>query len=193
MYRRIGVDEVGRGPVAGPVAVGVVAVPPSFEWSQLPPVKDSKQMTARARERVYARVHEVPDIQYAVSFVSAQSIDAYGIVPAITSALSEALSRVAHNPALCEVLLDGGLRAPALFTHQTTIIRGDASEPVIALASVLAKVERDRYMVALGAQYPLYGFEKHMGYGTKAHYQALATHGLSPEHRRTFLKKIAKV
>ena len=192
MLFRVGIDEVGRGPVAGPVSVGVVVVPFDFEWSQIPGVRDSKQVSAKVRERIYALAKEHPSIVYVVESVSASSIDRGGIVPAIQHALNSALARLRLNPDTCELLLDGGLRAPAEFLNQKTIIRGDASEPVIALASIMAKVERDALLVRLADEYPGYGFEVHKGYGTKAHYQALEKYGLSKEHRRTFLKKIAQ-
>jgi ribonuclease HII len=182
----VGVDEVGRGPIAGPVAVGVVAVPIGFDWSRIPDIKDSKKMTEKAREKVYEQTRD-HGVLFTVQYSTSELIDDIGIVSAITRALERGLEALHIEPALCEVRLDGGLAAPAAYTRQTTIIRGDASEPVIGLASIVAKVERDRLMVEMSKQYPHYGFEKHKGYGTKLHYDALKRHGLTVMHRRSFI------
>ena len=184
----MGIDEVGRGPIAGPVAVGVVVVPADFDWSLIPGIKDSKKMTEKARERVHAHAQTIKDMRYAVAFSSSQMIDSYGIVPAIRAAISDALDTLELVGEECRVLLDGGLKAPGQFTQQTTIIRGDASEHIIGLASIMAKVERDRLMHELAREYPGYGLEKHKGYGTQAHYDALKLRGLSVIHRSTFFR-----
>lgn len=195
----VGVDEVGRGPLAGPVAVCVFCIPqkPRHPVSRLGAdffasgvVRDSKKMTAKMREKIFksiSRKKASGHISCAVAFVSASFIDRAGISCAIRTALRSAL-RVLHIFAReCRVLLDGGLKAPAEFTRQKTIIKGDEKEAVIALASIVAKVSRDRKMCAFAKKYPQYGFEKHKGYGTREHYAALQKHGPCPIHRKTFL------
>ncbi len=182
----VGVDEVGRGPIAGPVAVGAVAIPNNFDWSTIVGVRDSKKMSHEARVRVYRRAQEL-GVLYAVGFSSVEMIDTEGIVPAIQNSLRLALGELALDPSMCDVRLDGGLKAPQEFKQQTTIIRGDASESSIGLASIMAKVERDFFMIEQSVAYPQYNFESHKGYGTKLHYAALKKHGLTPLHRRTFL------
>lgn len=187
----VGVDEAGRGPLAGPVAVGVVAVQKGFDWTQIPGVRDSKKMTPLQRERVYARLRALSQagaLRYAVSFASAQTIDRIGIVAAVGRALEQALQRLKVAPHVCSVLLDGSLKASAIWKKQKTIIRGDDSEPVISLASIAAKVERDRRMVRLAKKHQEYGFEVHKGYGTAVHIAAIKKHGLSLLHRATFCR-----
>lgn len=189
----VGIDEAGRGPLAGPVAVGAVIVPMDFDFSLVTGVRDSKKMTETAREAMYARIHELQEtgqLRYAVSFSAATIIDTEGIVPAIRSALGRCLEALEANPLECEIRLDGSLFAPPHFVSQTTIIRGDDSEPVISLASITAKVLRDRYMSDLAERYPAYGFEAHKGYGTAAHIQSIGRHGLSDIHRATFCSRL---
>lgn len=182
----IGVDEVGRGPVAGPVSVCAVAVPVGFDWKHIPGITDSKKMTEKSRAKVYLRAREL-GVHYAISHIDAEIIDTVGIVRCIRDALSQALSSLRLPPHECLVLLDGGLRAPKEYIHQKTIIRGDGSEYCIGLASILAKVERDALMTGYTVEYPVYGFEKHKGYGTAAHYKAISRFGLSKLHRRSFM------
>jgi len=187
----IGIDEAGRGPLAGPVAVGVVLFPKNFNWRLLRGLRDSKQLTALAREEWYARLlvlRREHNVQFAVSFSSARVIDARGIVPAVYAGISRALARLEANPKHCEVRLDGALRAPARFKRQQTIIRGDEKEPAIMLASVAAKVRRDRLMRRYAKKFPDYNFDIHKGYGTKAHRAAFKRLGPSPIHRHSFLR-----
>ena len=196
----IGIDEAGRGPLAGPVAVGVVAMRYS-DYNKLDlqkkGIRDSKKLSEKQRhewnEWMLSEVR-AKRMFSTVSLVSHTTIDAYGIVPAIKAGIENGLKRVTSHVDIvspsCQVLLDGGLRAPEEFTNQTTIIRGDEKEPIIALASIIAKVTRDTHMIALAKEYPEYGFDVHKGYGTVAHYQTIHTHGLTPIHRKTFLKKI---
>lgn len=195
----IGIDEVGRGPLAGPVAVCAVVVPIDFDWEQLPKVGDSKKMTSKKREAVFARaeiLRKNGQLDYCVASNSAATIDKKGIVTAINMALIQALATImkrgAFDPLQVQVKLDGGLRAPVSFVHQETIIKGDAKERVIGLASIIAKVTRDRHMERLGSDpaYTPYGFLKHKGYGTKTHREAVAINGLSLEHRASFCKNI---
>ncbi len=189
----IGIDEAGRGPLAGPVAVGAVAVPQDFDWASINGVRDSKKLSEKKRERIFERAREListSGLRYAVSTSSAAYIDAYGIVSAIKRALAEALSQLGADPHSSRVLLDGGLKAPAVYIHQKTIIRGDDSEAVISLASIMAKVTRDRLMRRLAAKYPLYDFDVHKGYGTRLHLQAIARCGLSDIHRVSFCTRL---
>lgn len=204
----IGIDEAGRGPLAGPVSVGVVLVLASFDWCLIPGVGDSKQMSEKNREAVYLRAVELQkdgQIVFLVKMVSAKIIDKKGIVLAIKSAIKNGLEDV--TDVLCNeksrdttpfdwssitVKLDGSLRAPVEFVNQETIIKGDSKEKVIGLASILAKVTRDRYMVKISTQseFENYNFARHKGYGTKVHRIAIGKFGLSSEHRATYCKNI---
>lgn len=201
----IGIDEAGRGPLAGPVAVGAVLMPLSLNsWEQWATLKDSKKLSPgkRARwfsylqgESIDASFDALPHfthLRFGVGMIDASTIDEKGIVVAIQSAMDTALTQLRVQ---CEqvisfedtmVLLDGGLHAPVDFIHQKTIIRGDENEPAIALASIAAKETRDAHMDALALQHPEYGFDAHKGYGTKRHIDALKTHGLSHLHRASF-------
>ncbi len=186
----VGVDEAGRGPLAGPVAVGVAVVPIDFDFSVFAGVKDSKQLSATQRVAWLGRMQAHEHVQYQTALVGNRHIDRYGITHAIRKAMSRALDRLALDPDACTVLLDGSLYAPSLYKHQTTIIKGDVTEQIISLASIAAKVRRDRYMVRLAQTYPEYGFEIHKGYGTRMHRERIIRHGISPIHRRSFLKNI---
>ncbi len=196
MHYLIGIDEAGRGPLAGPVAVGAAVVPQDFDWKLVGGAKDSKKMTPKAREFLYSKMtvlRENGELDFAVAFSSSSMIDQWGIVPAIKSALARCLSKLSEGSPLtsrCEILLDGGLCAPPEFANQRTIIRGDQSEPIISLASIVAKVERDRLMTRLAQKYPAYAFELHKGYGTAAHCAAIRAHGLSAIHRRSFCMRL---
>ncbi len=193
MRYQIGIDEAGRGPLAGPVAVGAVMVPMDFDWSQLEGVRDSKKLSERAREKIFESTRElerVAGLSFVVSTSSAAYIDTYGIVPAIKRALGEALARLNVEPSDCRVLLDGSLSAPVQYIYQETMIRGDDTEPIISLASILAKVMRDRLMKRLSPKYPAYDFHAHKGYGTASHVSAIARYGLSEMHRATFCSRL---
>lgn len=183
----IGIDEVGRGPLAGPVAVGAIAATPRM-LKKFRTIKESKQLSEMKREEwnKNMRASTASDLRLAVSMVSAKEIDRIGIAAAIRKALAASLKKLAINPSDCMVLLDGGLKAPLEYKNQKTIIRGDASETAIAMASVIAKVKRDRLMVSLDKKYPEYNFAQHKGYGTRAHMAALRKHGLSELHRASF-------
>jgi ribonuclease HII len=195
----LGVDEAGRGPLAGPVAVGVVAAPEGFDFlAAFPGLNDSKQLSEKKREAIFDALEAMYPymdtsalVQWRVEYSDAETIDQEGIVPAIRAALARAVRALMPEPGAGKVFLDGSLAAPAEYT-QETIIRGDATVPAIMLASVAAKVSRDRLMRKLAAEYPAYSFEVHKGYGTKAHYAALAAHGPCALHRRTFLRTFEK-
>jgi ribonuclease HII len=168
-------------------------VPEGFDVAkEFPGVADSKKLTEKKREAIFkmleARVAQ-GDLQYCVEFESAEVIDKEGIVPAIRKALARGLSNLAPKPEDVFIQLDGALRAPDMYA-QETIVGGDASVPLISLASIVAKVLRDRLMTQLAAEYPQYAFDKHKGYGTALHYERIKTHGSSPLHRRSFLKNL---
>lgn len=186
----IGVDEAGRGPLAGPVAVAAVIADHALDIAaEFPGVKDSKQISERKREALFALLEGRAtrgDLRYAVSFSDADRIDASGIARVIQNAVAEVVHALASEPDTARIMLDGSLKAPPAYP-QETIIDGDALVPIISLASIAAKVTRDRLMYDMEEQYPGYGFARHKGYGTKAHYAALARLGPSPIHRRTFL------
>ncbi len=190
MSQVIGVDEAGRGPLAGPVAVGAVIVPEGFDVArEFPGVADSKELSEKKREKLFemlkARVAQ-GDARFVVEYGEAREIDARGIALVVREAVSRAVNALAPDAALVEVLLDGALKAPSEYRQQT-IIGGDRLVPLISLASIAAKVSRDRLIVAVSERYPAYGFEKHKGYGTKAHYEAIRAHGLCAIHRRSFI------
>lgn len=186
----LGVDEAGRGPLAGPVSVGAVIVQQGFDVAtEFPGVADSKKLSEKKREALYAMLEArtaMGDVRFTVEFESALTIDTDGIAPAVRRAVARAVTKLAPDASLVRVQLDGSLRAPVEYA-QETIIGGDASIPLISLASIAAKVERDRLMCRLAEEYPQYGFETHKGYGTRAHYEALGEHGLCAIHRRTFI------
>ena len=186
----LGVDEAGRGPLAGPVAVGVVAVPDGFiVENEFPGVADSKKLSEKKREKIFEMLEmrvASGDVNFTVEFESAGVIDKEGIVFAVRRALARGVNKLAPDSALVKIQLDGALKAPPEYA-QETIINGDELIPLISLASIAAKVTRDRLMVELSKQYPEYSFEKHKGYGTRAHYAALLQYGPCVIHRRTFL------
>lgn len=188
----IGVDEAGRGPLAGPVSVGLVKVAADFDWDLIPGVNDSKKISEKKRDKIFDIVKELEKqglIEYSVQSVSAKSIDAKGIVPAIRRSIEAGIVKMALKPEECIIKLDGGLKAPEEFS-QETIIKGDSKEKVIGLASIMAKVTRDKYMEKIAGGYPKYGFAKHKGYGTKSHIEAIRKNGFSPEHRRSYCKNV---
>ncbi len=187
----VGIDEVGRGPIAGPVAVGACALLVPRKYGQFKNFKDSKQLSELSREAWFAKINAAEKagiLSYSVVFVSEKVIDTKGLSYAIRTALARALANLKLDPHSVKVLLDGGLKAPSEYADQTTLIKGDEKELAIALASIAAKVTRDRRMVRLSVKYPGYDLEKHKGYGTKNHYKALKNKGILPIHRRSFLK-----
>lgn len=185
--------------MAGPVAVGVIKLQTkSYKlkakngWFN--GLKDSKKLSERARDEWFAKIKRAEKdgwLQFAVAFGSARMIDKKGIVSAIQYSLRRALLKVGAKPRETLVLLDGGLKAPREYIYQKTIIKGDEKEPVIATASIVAKVSRDRLMKKISRKHPKYDFEKHKGYGTRGHYQKIKRHGLSILHRKSFLKTIS--
>jgi ribonuclease HII len=191
MQTIVGIDEAGRGPLAGPVSIACVAIHSQAVDEAFPIVRDSKKLSPKKREVWFEeiiRLQKEGALSYTVLLVDAQTIDTKGITHAIKKGIATVLGGV-DVPVDTHILLDGGLKAPKEFIHQKTIIRGDEQELSIALASVVAKVTRDRYMVKLAEEYPEYGFEIHKGYGTKTHMEAILKRGLSPIHRRTFCRR----
>ena len=186
----LGVDEAGRGPLAGPVAVGVVAVLEGFDVAAaFPGVADSKKLSEKKREKIFEMLEvrvAAGDVRFVVELEDNHVIDQEGIAVAVRRALTRGVNALTPDASLVRVLLDGSLKAPPEYA-QETIIGGDATVPLISLASIAAKVTRDRLMLKLALQYPEYGFDLHKGYGTKAHYEALRTHGLSATHRQSFI------
>jgi ribonuclease HII len=162
--------------------------------ARFPGLADSKLLAPKKREELFARARLAVasgDIRYAVAFEDAATIDAIGITAAVQKALDRCLALLAPLKAATHIYLDGLLHAPAAYS-QTTIIHGDALIPAISLASVIAKVSRDAVMDDLAREYPQYGFDRHKGYGTPAHYAALAAHGPTPLHRRSFLSRVSR-
>lgn len=177
-----GVDEAGRGPLAGPVCAAAVILP---EHLQIPGLNDSKKLTDKKRRELFPMIQEQA-IAYGIGLASEAEIDEINILQATFLAMRRALSQLSIRP---EIALIDGNRETDFGLPVKTVVKGDSLSANIAAASVLAKVTRDNIMVELAQQYPEYGFEIHKGYGTKAHYEALRTYGPSPIHRRSFLKK----
>jgi ribonuclease HII len=178
-----GVDEAGRGPLAGPVVAAVVILPDQADLpAQLYGVRDSKRMTPAQRRHARLRI-EVVAVAWAVGLAVAAEIDEVGIVPATRLAAQRALCALSRVPQ--HLLLDY-LFLPEVEIPQTSLIKGDCRSLSIAAASVLAKTTRDAYMSALEVEFPGYGFARHKGYGTLAHRQAIACLGLTSQHRRSF-------
>jgi ribonuclease HII len=186
----LGVDEAGRGPLAGPVAVGVVAVDEGYDiLAAFPGLNDSKKLSEKRREALFEKLQEeirAGNVRAAVTLSSAAMIDGKGIAYAIRNGVSKGVTKLLPKPEDGKVYLDGSLKAPLEYA-QETIIGGDGTVPAIMLASIAAKVTRDRYMKKIAVEYPAYGFAVHKGYGTKAHREAIQKHGVTPVHRRTFI------
>ena len=178
-----GVDEAGRGPLAGPVCAAAVILPRGLV---IPGLNDSKKLTERRREALYD-VITAQALAYGVAFASEREIDELNILQATYLAMNRAIAAMGTAPALA--LIDGNRNA-GIAVPSRCVVGGDGKCASIAAASVLAKVTRDRYMLELDARYPGHGFAKHKGYGTAAHYAALREKGPSEVHRRTFLKKM---
>ena len=177
-----GVDEAGRGPLAGPVCAAAVILPPNVE---IPGLNDSKKLSDKKRRELYPIIKEKA-IAYGIAFADHQEIDQINILQATYLAMERAIDQLSVKPDLA--LIDGN-RAKDFGIPVETVINGDSLSASIAAASVLAKVTRDDVMLQMAEEYPGYDFEIHKGYGTKAHYAALRAQGPSPIHRMTFLKK----
>lgn len=177
-----GVDEAGRGPLAGPVCAAAVILPRDAE---IPGLNDSKKLSDKKRRELYPLIQEKA-LAYGIGFASHEEIDEINILQATYLAMERALAALSITPE--QVLIDGN-RAKDFGLPVKTVVHGDSLSMNIAAASVLAKVTRDDLMLRMAQEYPQYSFEIHKGYGTKAHYEALRTYGPSPIHRNTFLKK----
>ena len=178
-----GVDEAGAGPLAGPVYAAAVILPRGLT---LPYLNDSKKVTPRRREILFDQIREQA-IAYAIAWADEKEIDEINILNARMLAMDRAIKML--NPAADFALIDGN-RNQGIELQNEMVVHGDARSASIAAASILAKVSRDRFMVELAEQYPQYAFEKHKGYGTKAHYDAIRKLGPCPIHRLTFLRKM---
>lgn len=178
-----GVDEAGRGPLAGPVYAAAVILPDGLENLG---INDSKKISEKKREQIFDII-TANAVAYGIGFATETEIDEINILNATFLAMKRAVENMGVAPDL--VLVDGN-RKPGTGYEELTIVKGDAKSISIAAASVLAKVSRDRYMRQLAEKYPEYEFEKHKGYGTKLHYEKIAQYGILPDHRRSFLKKI---
>lgn len=176
----VGIDEAGRGPLAGPVVVGAVILPPNFVLAGL---NDSKKLTAKARERLYAEITENPEIRWTSIAISPQEIDRLNILGATHSGMRTVVEQFSPRPA--HALIDG-LPVRNFPCPQTALVGGDGISLSIAAASIIAKVERDQIMLEIDRLYPEYGFAKHKGYPTREHFAKLRAHGPCPIHRRSF-------
>lgn len=178
-----GVDEAGRGPLAGPVCAAAVILPRDIEIAGL---NDSKKLTDKKRETLYDVICENA-LTYGIAFASVEEIESINILNAAMLAMNRAIEKLEPRPQLA--LIDGN-RNSAINIPSRCVIKGDAKCADIAAASILAKVTRDRYMLEMAEKYPEYHFEKHKGYGTKLHYEALREYGPSEIHRPSFLRKM---
>ena len=179
-----GVDEAGRGPLAGPVFAAAVILPPD---TIIEGVNDSKKLSEKKREALFDIIREKA-LAYGIAAADHNEIDDINILNATYLAMRRALEMLEPAPDL--IIVDGNRLPPELPAEGRTLVKGDALCHSIACASVLAKVSRDRFMLTMAEKYPEYRFDKHKGYGTAAHIAALREHGMCPIHRRSFLKKI---
>ena len=178
-----GVDEAGRGPLAGPVFAAAVILP---DGHIVEGVNDSKKLSEKKRDMLFDKIIE-ECVAYSIGTASEKEIDEINILQATYLAMKRAVDGLEIKPDY--VLVDGN-RMPPLDIDAETIVKGDGKSASIAAASIIAKVSRDRYMLELAKKYPQYEFEKHKGYGTKLHYEKIAEHGISDIHRKSFLKKV---
>lgn len=178
-----GVDEAGRGPLAGPVCAAAVILPRGLE---IPGLNDSKKLSEKKREALYDVIISSA-MAYGIAFADVEEIERLNILHATFLAMNRAIAQLSVRPELA--LIDGN-RNSDIEVPSRCIVKGDSRCADIAAASILAKVTRDRYMIKMAEQYPQYGFEQHKGYGTKQHYTALREHGASPIHRMSFLRKM---
>lgn len=179
-----GVDEAGRGPLAGPVFAAAVILPPD---TLIEGVNDSKKLSEKKRDALFDVICQKA-LAYGIAAADEAEIDEVNILNATYLAMRRAVAMLDPAPDL--IIVDGNRLPPELPAEGRTLIKGDALCHSIACASILAKVSRDRFMLAMAEKYPQYSFEKHKGYGTAAHIEALRQHGMCPIHRRSFLKKI---
>ncbi len=194
----VGIDEVGRGPLAGPVAVCAFCLKEEMLEDFVKEIfggkiRDSKKLTKKKREEIAEIITKKKKeglLDFKISTAEATVIDKYGINPSIKKSLEKSILGLGMDPKITLVFLDGGLKAPKEFVNQETIIKGDSSNALIAVASILAKVYRDTLMIKYAKEYTQYKFESNMGYGTKVHMDALREHGISPIHRVSYLSNL---
>ena len=177
-----GVDEAGRGPLAGPVCAAAVILPEGYE---IPGLNDSKQLSDKKRRELFPVIQEEA-LAYVIAMVDEKTIDEVNILNATFMAMKDAISQLSVRPDLA--LIDGN-RTTDFGVEAIPVVKGDARDASIAAASILAKVTRDMFMEKMDEQYPEYGFVVHKGYGTRRHYDAIREYGMCPIHRKTFLKK----
>ena len=183
-YKAIcGVDEAGRGPLAGPVCAAAVILPPDCVIEGL---NDSKKLSEKKREALFDVIKDKA-LAYSIAMASEKEIDEINILQATFLAMKRAVDSLSIKP---DYILVDGNRDPMFGTDTELVVKGDSLSASIAAASVLAKVTRDRFMLEIDKKYPQYQFSKHKGYGTKLHYEMIAEYGISDVHRRTFLKKL---
>ncbi len=183
-YKAIcGVDEAGRGPLAGPVCAAAVILPPDCVIEGL---NDSKKLSEKKREALFDVIKNEA-LAYSIAMASEKEIDEINILQATYLAMKSAVDSLSIKP---DYILVDGNRDPMFGTDTELVVKGDSLSASIAAASVLAKVTRDRFMLEIDKKYPQYQFSKHKGYGTKLHYEMIAEYGISDVHRRTFLKKL---
>ncbi len=205
----MGIDEAGRGPLAGPVSISAVMISydnyiklkkeiGSSKWllqSGLPPLKDSKKLTEGGREAWFKQIQKCKKcglLDFSNSMISACEIDSVGISKAIKKGIEKILKKFQKiAPDQLNILLDGSLHAPLIYQNQKTIIKGDELETIISLASIISKVKRDRKMIEMDKKFTQYNFKKHKGYGTKEHLDLIKKYGLSEIHRKSFCKNIS--
>lgn len=178
-----GVDEAGRGPLAGPVYAAAVILPTGLE---IPGLNDSKKLSEKKREELFDIITNVA-VSYSVGIATEKEIDEINILNATFLAMKRAINGLEICPDYA--IIDGN-RAPNSGIYEETVVKGDGKVMSVAAASVIAKVSRDRFMLKMAEEYPQYQFEKHKGYGTKLHYEMLEKYGISPIHRKSFLKKL---
>ncbi|MCP5535460.1 MAG: ribonuclease HII [Akkermansiaceae bacterium] len=179
-HRVAGIDEAGRGPLAGPVAAAAVILPEEFTHELL---DDSKKLSEKKREQLYDEITGCDDISWALSYGDVGEIDSINILKSTHAAMARAAQALRPLPDFC--LIDG-LQVPGFPIASQGIVKGDSKSLSIAAASIIAKVSRDRLMLEYAGKYPEYGFERHKGYGTKLHLEALRKHGPCPIHRKSF-------
>ncbi|MGM9670372.1 MAG: ribonuclease HII [Oscillospiraceae bacterium] len=178
-----GVDEAGRGPLAGPVCAAAVMLPRNLV---IPGLNDSKKLSPKKRDALYDAIL-AQAVSYGIAFATVEEIEKWNILGATFLAMNRAIEQLSEPPALA--LIDGN-RNSGIHGNSQCVVGGDGKCAEIAAASILAKVTRDRYMLQMAEQYPQYGFAQHKGYGTAAHYAALREYGPCPIHRPSFLKKM---
>lgn len=178
-----GIDEAGRGPLAGPVYAAAVILPKGYVVEG---VNDSKKLSEKKRELLFDKIKNEA-LSYSIGTASNEEIDEINILQATFLAMRRAVDGLSIKP---DIALVDGNKTPGLNIAEKSIIKGDAKSANIAAASILAKVSRDRYMLKMSEVYPDYQFEKHKGYGTKLHYEMIEKYGISPIHRKSFLKRI---